>query len=250
MKAIKYIGLSLSISLLSLNYNCGGNPESQKQVTEARAPQKINQTVNGLKEGLHVAKNDAGQFRRKINFKAGKRHGKSYDYYDDGKLRAVIDYQEGQKHGEAIWYFDGKKVFRINRYQNNLKHGAQEKFYKNGQELSVLEFYEDQPGVGLKEWTENGTPLLSTTNIVLKKQGNKLVATLDSGNEKADFYYGNLTEGKFLNNKLLDITATEGEGIIKKSRLKDLNEITITAKYSTYLKNSRIITKTVKWSEI
>lgn len=231
-----------------LVFSCSDDKKSDK--VPAKKPQKTNQLVNGKKEGLHVLRAEDGKFMNKINYKNGMRHGTSYDYYRSGKLRAEINYKNNEKEGKALWYFDGVNVHRENNYKENVLHGTQRKYYKNGQSLSILEFYEGEPAVGLQEWSENGKELISSTSLKVSRKGHYLVVKLSSGNQKVDFFYGDLIQDKFLHNQLLEITEPNGQGRIHKSKIKDLNKITVSASYNTYLKNKRVITKTVKWSDL
>lgn len=243
MKRIAVFALGLTLLACS--------SDQTAQLSEEKAPVKINhRNKKGEKDGLFVSKTPDGKFRTQIHYKNGKKHGESLDYYDSGKLRAKIDYVDGVKEGKAFWYYDGVKVFRINSYKNDIKHGLQQKFYKNGNKLSELEFYKEYPGVGLREWKENGDERALGNTIDVYKKGNVLHAKLSSGQSNVRFYYGALTNNKFINFQLQDISGSNGEALLEKSDIKDLNNIVITARYKTYLKNDRVVTTTVKWSEL
>lgn len=223
----------------------------KSQSVEESEPVKVNQrNDNGEREGLFVSKTPEGKFRTQINYKNGKKHGEALDYYDSGDLRARIEYVEGAKDGLATWYYDGENVFRINTYKNDLKNGLQQKFYKNGNKLSELEFLNEYPGVGLKEWKENGDQRVLGNYIKVYKKGLRLYAEMSSGQSNVQFYYGELSEGKFLNNKLRDISGSNGVAELPFEQIKDTKNIVITARYKTYLKNDRVVSTTVKWSEI
>ncbi|MGB0868090.1 MAG: toxin-antitoxin system YwqK family antitoxin [Flavobacteriales bacterium] len=241
----RIVVFALGLTLFACNSDKSGQVEVKKE------PVKINhRNEKGEKDGLFVSKTPDGKFRTQINYKNGKKHGESLDYYDSGKLRARINYNNGVKEGKALWYYDGEKVFRVNTYKDDLKHGLQEKFYKNGNKLSELEFHKEYPGVGLREWKENGDERILGNTIEVSKKGNMLSAKMSSGQSNVRFYYGELSEGKFLNFQLQDISGANGEAQLPKKDIKDLNNIVITARYKTYLKNDRIVTRTVKWSEI
>ncbi len=223
----------------------------KSQSVEESEPVKVNQrNDNGEREGLFISKTPDGKFKTQINYKNGKKHGEALDYYDSGDLRARIEYVEGTKNGLATWYYDGENIFRINTYKNDLKNGLQQKFYKNGNKLSELEFLNEYPGVGLKEWKENGDQRVLGNTIKVYKKGLRLYAEMSSGQSNVQFYYGELSEGKFLNNKLRDISGAIGVAEMPFEQIKDTENIVITARYKTYLKNDRVVSTTVKWSEI
>lgn len=240
----------IAVFVLGLMFvSCGS--DTAKSDKEDVKPVKINQrNAKGERDGLFVSKTPDGKFRTQINYKNGKKHGESLDYYDSGKLRARINYKNGLKDGKAIWYFDGENIFRINTYKDDIKNGLQQKFYKNGNKLSELEFRNEYPGVGLREWKEDGTERTLGNYVKVYKKGLNLYAELSSGQSNVQFYYGELIDGKFLNGKLRDISGANGVAQLPFEKIKDPNNIVITARYKTYLKNDRIVTKTVKWSEI
>ena len=228
---------------------CANDTSSPKK--EVDKPVKVNQrNTKGERDGLFVSKTPDGKFRTQINYKNGKKHGEALDYYDSGKLRARINYKNGIKDGKAIWYFDDDNIFRINTYKDDLKNGLQQKFYKNGNKLSELEFHNEYPGVGLKEWKENGDERNLGNYIKVYKKGAYLYAELSSGQSSVQFYYGELVDGKFLNNKLRDISGENGVAQMPKKQIENLDNIVISARYQTYLQNDRVTTTTVKWSEL
>jgi antitoxin component YwqK of YwqJK toxin-antitoxin module len=239
--SVLFIGLAVQLS------SCSSGTKEEKI---EKKPVKINQVINGKKEGLHVAKQKDGRLKWEINYKEGKRHGICKDYYESGKMRSKIEYKDGVKDGKAFWYFDGVNVYRENEYKNNELHGIQTKYYKDGTKMSILEYHEDYPGLGLQEWKEKGGEIKSSVKIILERKGNKVLVKLDPPLTKAIIYYGELTEGKFLNNRLYEITTGPGEAELRKSLVRDLKNVTITARYPTYLKNPRIISVTKSWSEI
>ena len=241
----------IAVVVLGLMLMACGSETSTPQ-GEAKKPVKVNQrNEKGQKDGLFVSKTPDGKFRTQINYKNDVKHGEALDYYDSGKLRARINYNNGVKEGKAIWYFDeDDKIFRINNYKNDLKSGLQQKFYKNGNKLSELEFLDEYPGVGLREWKENGDERTLGNEIKVYKKGSNLYAEMTSGQSNVQFYYGELSEGKFLNNKLRNISGANGVAQMPYKQITDPNNIVVTARYKTYLKNDRIVTTTVKWSEL
>jgi len=240
---------ALGLVLMACSNNSTSNVESTAE--PSAKPVKVNQrNAEGKKDGLFVSKTSDGKFRTQINYKNGKKHGESLDYYDSGKLRARINYKNGLKDGKAHWYYDGENIFRINTYKEDVKSGLQQKFYKNGNKLSELEFHNEYPGVGLREWKENGDERVLGNYVKVYKKGLNLYAELSSGQSNVKFYYGELTDGQFLNKDSRDISGAKGIAQMPFSQIKDPNNIVITARYKTYLKNDRITTTTVKWSEL
>lgn len=241
----------IAVFVLGLMLVACADQSSTNEASNAE-PVKINQkNEKGERDGLFISKSPDGTLKYKMNYKDGKKHGEGLDYYESGELRAKIYYDEGLKDGEAIWYYDEKdKIFRINHYKQDILNGLQEKFYKNGNQLSQLEFRNGYPGVGLREWKDNGSERSLGNYIKVSKRGLNLYAEMNSGQSNVQFYYGELVEGKFLSEDLREISGANGVGQLPFEKIKDPNNIVITARYKTYLKNDRVVTTTVKWSEL
>ena len=110
----------------------------------------------GPKNGLVHTYNEDGSLSASINYKNNLRHGLALDYYKDGKLRAEIDYVNGLKQGLAKWYHKNGKIFRTTAYIADQREGFQKKYYEEGSLMSVAEFHENEPGIGLKEYNKSG----------------------------------------------------------------------------------------------
>lgn len=241
---MKLIHILLASTLLLA---CEDAKEAKKEVEK----ETVNEVVAGKKQGLHIAKNHEGVVMNEQRYKDGVLHGESVDNYNDGKRRAQIQYSNGKKNGEALWFFkDGKQIHRLNTYKDDILHGKQEKYYEDGTPLSKTAFYDGYPGVGLREWKTNGNELVKKSELVTKRVGNMLKTSMSSNGSGVSYYYGELTEGQFLNDDCRDITGMDNAGQLLKSEIKDLNKITITSRSRTYLKNNRMTTKTFKWSEL
>ena len=117
----------------------------------------------GPKNGLVHTYNEDGSLSASINYKNNLRHGRALDYYKDGKLRAEIDYVNGLKEGLAKWFHKNGKLFRSTAYIADQREGFQKKYYEEGALMSVAEFHENHPGIGLKEYNQSGHCLLYTS---------------------------------------------------------------------------------------
>ena len=114
------------------------------------------QQKKGPKNGLIHTYNEDGSLSASINYKEGIRHGMAFDYYTDGKLRAEIDYVYGVKEGIAKWFHKNGKVFRSTEYLTDVREGFQKKYYDDGELMSEIEFHNNEPGLGLREFNKSG----------------------------------------------------------------------------------------------
>ncbi len=212
--------------------------------------QEINQVVDGEKEGLHQIRKSDGSLRNEIRFVNGKRHGLSTDFYDTGEKRMDINYVEGVKNGDVTWYHRSGEVYRVNPYVDGYVQGVQKKFYENGQQLSELEFFQDLPGVGLKEWDRSGNEKKFKYTLKSKRVGSRVQVQLSSKKQNAEFFIGDLKQNKFMHIGLKDVTLGEGVGEFGMDEFKGKSTLDIIVKYPTYNKNPMIFVGTIKKSQL
>tara|TARA_B100001741_G_scaffold25239_1_gene18399 strand:- start:2158 stop:2862 length:705 start_codon:yes stop_codon:yes gene_type:complete len=199
----------------------------------------------GPKNGLVHTYNEDGSLSASINYKNNLRHGLALDYYKDGKLRAEIDYVNGLKQGLAKWYHKNGKIFRRTAYIADQREGFQKKYYEEGDLMSVAEFHENEPGIGLKEYNKSGQERKSKAAFVfgektpLDNGAVKIEVRLNNKVKEVNIFQGSLKDGKFMHEGLVDInkTANMGYAIIPKGE----TEVSVVAKYKTRYKNYRVL---------
>ena len=199
----------------------------------------------GPKNGLVHTYNEDGTLSASINYKNNLRHGLAIDYYKDGKLRTEIDYVNGLKQGLAKWYHKNGKIFRRTAYIADQREGFQKKYYEEGDLMSVAEFHENEPGIGLKEYNKSGQERKSKAAFVfgektpLDNGAVKIEVRLNNKVKEVNIFQGSLKNGKFMHEGLVDInkTANMGYAIIPKGE----TEVSVVAKYKTRYKNYRVL---------
>ena len=180
-----------------------------------------------------------------IYYKNNLRHGLALDYYKDGKLRAEIDYVNGLKQGLAKWYHKNGKIFRSTAYIADQREGFQKKYYEEGDLMSVAEFHENEPGIGLKEYNKSGQERKSKAAFVFGEKiplddgAVKIEVRLNNKVKDVSIFQGSLKKGKFIHQGLVEInkTAKMGYAIIPKGE----TEVSVVAKYKTRYKNYRVL---------
>tara|TARA_Y100001978_G_C23643255_1_gene409405 strand:- start:200 stop:904 length:705 start_codon:yes stop_codon:yes gene_type:complete len=199
----------------------------------------------GPKNGLVHTYNEDGSLSASINYKNNLRHGLALDYYKDGKLRAEIDYVNGLKQGLAKWYHKNGKIFRSTAYIADQREGFQKKYYEEGALMSVAEFHENEPGIGLKEYNKSGQERKSKAAFVFGEKiplddgAVKIEVRLNNKVKEVSIFQGSLKKGKFMHQGLVEInkTGNMGYAIIPKGE----TEVSVVAKYKTRYKNFRVI---------
>jgi hypothetical protein len=199
----------------------------------------------GLKNGLVHTYNEDGSLSASIHYKDDIRHGMALDYYTDGKLRAEIDYVHGVKEGEAKWYHKNGKVFRTTEYLADARQGFQKKYYEDGELMSEIEFHNNFPGVGLREFNKSGHERKAKVEFVfgdpinLNNGSVTREVRLSNKVKEVTLYQGELKNGKFLHEGLVEINKTANTGFVNIP--KGETEIKVIAKYKTRFKNYRVV---------
>jgi hypothetical protein len=199
----------------------------------------------GPKNGLVHAYNEDGSISASINYVEGIRHGLASDFYTDGKLRAEIDYVNGVKEGLAKWYHKNGKAYRVTSYLADERHGTQKKYYEDGELMSEALYFENHPGLGLREFSKSGqerkaVPKFTFTNKKTMPDGTVVVQVkLANKVKEVSLYQGELTDSIYLHDNLREINKTANTGFAKIPAGK--NEVTVLAKYKTRYKNYRVV---------
>ena len=199
----------------------------------------------GPKNGLVHTFNDDGSVSASINYVEGVRHGLATDFYTDGKLRAEIDYINGAKEGFAKWYHKNGEAYRITSYLADERFGTQKKYYEDGALMSEAVYFENHPGLGLREFSKSGTerkaaPKFTFSNKKTLADGTVVVEVkLANKVKEVSLYQGNLVDSLYLHNHLIEINKTANTGFATIPAGK--NEVTVLAKYKTRYKNYRVV---------
>lgn len=199
----------------------------------------------GPKNGLVHTYNEDGSISASINYVEGIRHGLASDFYTDGKLRAEIDYVNGVKEGMAKWYHKNGKAYRVTSYLADSRHGTQKKYYEDGELMSEALYFENHPGLGLREFSKSGrerkaVPEFSFSNKKTLADGTVVVQVkLANKVKEVSLYQGELTDSLYLHDNLKEINKTANTGFAKIPAGK--NEVTVLAKYKTRYKNYRVV---------
>ena len=211
---------------------------------EYRSSTSENGEKKSPKNGLVHTYNEDGSLSASIHYKNNIRHGLALDYYKDGKLRAEIDYINGLKEGVAKWFHKNGKVFRSTDYLADAREGFQKKYFEDGELMSVVEFHENHPGIGLKEYSKSGQERKAKAEFIFGEQikldngSVKIEVRLNNKVKEVTLYQGALKNGKFIHDGLIEINKTANVGYVNIP--KGEKEVYVIAKYKTRYKNYRV----------
>ena len=199
----------------------------------------------GLKNGLIHTYNEDGSISASIHYTNGIRNGLATDYYTDGKIRAEINYVQGLKQGQAKWYHKNGKVYRSTEYMSDLREGRQRKYYEDGTLMSEIQFHQNHPGIGLKEYNKYGQERKSKPEFIFgelipQDDGSfTMEVRLNNKVKEVSFYQGMLKKEIYLHDDLVAINKTANSAFIRFPKGK--KQVDIAAKYKTRYKNYRVI---------
>lgn len=199
----------------------------------------------GPKNGLVHTYNEDGSISASINYVDGVRNGLASDFYTDGKLRAKIDYVNGVKEGFAKWYHKNGEAYRVTTYLADERHGSQKKYYEDGELMSEAIYFENHPGLGLREFSKSGqerkaVPKFTFSNKKTQTDGSVIVEVkLANKVKEVSLYQGELVNSLYLHDNLREINKTANTGFVKIPAGK--NEVSVLAKYKTRYKNYRVV---------
>ena len=113
--------------------------------------QETNQPITGV----HFSyAEENGQVLAEQNFKNGKRHGISKEYFKNGQVRESMNYKDGMGDGVLNVYNRSGDLLVRRRYKNGLLNGFSE-WYEN-RELTQRMNYKDNKPNGLSEHYDDG----------------------------------------------------------------------------------------------
>lgn len=127
-------------------------------------------------EELHVVTihRTDGMVYSEVSYKGDKPHGPSKMYHPNGKLYLEIMYQDGVKHGSSKQYYQSGMLYLEAAYVNGVMEGMSKKYHKDGKLKAELQFRDDYPCTGLKEYILNGDPRPHYPEIIITPESRLL----------------------------------------------------------------------------
>ncbi len=257
MKQVKLLTVILAVALSSCQFF-----GPQKQVVKTG-------TKNA--DGTFIKKRHFGddptapvEWEISMKFQEGStsaiRHGESKRYSKSGKLLESINYADNKKEGMRLTYHSTGKVYKEQPYVNGRLSGICKRYDRDGNVTAEYEYKNGLAGIGLKRYTNLGKlrpdPILTvekndnirTTSIYSIKLS--LTGEGASSIKSAEFYEGELIEGKYYHKNLTPakkLSSKSGEVQIKLPKGSAINKtLNVVAVCKTSEGLTLIIQKPVK----
>jgi|TARA_R100000808_G_C2153259_1_gene163338 antitoxin component YwqK of YwqJK toxin-antitoxin module len=112
-----------------------------------------------------------GQFKTKVNFIDGKKHGLWENYWSNGQLKSKENYKVGEKHGLWERYHENGLLDRKINYLDGKEDGLWESYRENGKLYLKRNFIDGKADGLWEEYYENGQLLQKGNYIDGKANG-------------------------------------------------------------------------------
>lgn len=196
-----------------------------------------------IREGITKKYDQRGRLISEINYVNNKKEGLYKEFYPSGDVYSSITFKNGIKEGEEIWFYENGKPYRVNPFHMGKINGIQKWYYKTGKLKGEVPYKNGLPGIGLKEYKEDGTLVTSYPEIVFKEIDQvvmldkfTLQISLSNNSRKVKFYLDELDEGKYTKKFMVEIPTEKGIASqtydVPKGFLK-IEKINIIAHYTT-----------------
>lgn len=93
---------------------------------------------------------------RVINYKNGKKNGKSIEYYKGGGIKSMELYNKGELNGVAREFYENGNYKKEVYYKEGKKDGQYKEFYENGKPKVIKTYDNDLEDGRVKMFYENG----------------------------------------------------------------------------------------------
>ncbi|KPL10766.1 MAG: hypothetical protein AMS26_21125 [Bacteroides sp. SM23_62] len=228
MKYSKYLILSIFVFSLSLACTVKEKepeapelPPGIRLVKEFYPDGKLKSETEAkgkLRHGTSKEYRKDGSLENVITYENNRKHGRAANYYPDGKtVKTEMNYVNGLKQGDATWYYPDGKVYRKTPYVNGYINGIRKTYYENGMLQAEVPYFNGNPGIGLKEYTQDGRQKSYEARILIREIDRisldntfTLVISLSDQSRGVEFYQGRLTNRAYWNDQLAPIPTENG----------------------------------------
>ncbi len=120
-----------------------------------------------FKDGEQKINYPNGKLKYIVVYRNGKPNGQVKQFYDDGNLYMEATFKDGRRNGKCTYFSKNGKPFSVYTYVNGNREGEGIKYWPNGKVVSISIFKNDKVQPGLKEFYQDGTPVIFNTKIVI-----------------------------------------------------------------------------------
>jgi len=203
--------------------------------------------VGTMADGVKKIYNAEGNLETETPYKDSLPNGLQKEYYKTGKIYRETPLVNGKPNGLVKEYYNAAgTIYREMPVVDGKAHGIIKKYYENGVLLSEAPYENGEPTIGLKEYSETGTPIEKPKMVFkgidrISSEGAYIIE-ISLSDKYIEPTYSNVTifEGKEVVNK---IPIVNGKGVFKLYVPKGIvlnKKITFEARYNTKRKNTYI----------
>ncbi|GET20084.1 toxin-antitoxin system YwqK family antitoxin [Prolixibacter denitrificans] len=237
---MKHINLTITLiaflSGVSLFFACSSSKNDKSNTTSS------GKNVKGELKAVRNYQN--GKLSSIVHFRDSVAEGEARNFYSNRKLASVFYYEHGKLHGKAVKYYPDGKVYRIRWYVHGKLQDTVKKYYESGKLMSKQTYKDGMPSNDLKEYKQNGELITNYPTLVFTLKNSAdfykrklLEFRLSNGSNAVRYYYGPLTEGKYLDPEATLIGQRGNTGQIA-LQPEDLGrKLVVIAKYITPFQN-------------
>lgn len=210
---------------------------------ESLKPKPVRKKKEPKRDGLVVSHRKDGKVMSEINMKDGNMHGLCKYYFPSGNIHTEYLYDNGKLHGELKQYYENGQPYKVVPYTQGKIDGIEKTYKSDGKLLAEVPYKDGQPGIGVKEYGSKGlfknnpTIVVEEIDHMLRNNEYILKIYLSDKSTNVEFYLGELTEGKYLNEKLTSIITKRGVGEMKYTMPPNsfiMDKLNIVAKRTSY----------------
>ena len=184
-----------------------------------------------------------GTVKTRISYDKDIKEGPATMFYSNGNKHLEMFYRNGKRVGESKKYYKSGALYAVTPFDNNKITGIRTTYYDNGQLKAKAPYYKSMNGLGLVEYTLDGS-VVDDRPIIIKKDtylDHAILKFTISNCYKEAFYTGKLVNGKYLDPSAPGISplpSTEGYHFVRIDKINEGDDVIcscITKSGNTYV---------------
>lgn len=213
----------------------------------------IAEVKDGMRNGLTKNFDENGRLVSTAELKNDIHEGWMINYNPvNHKITAKAFFKNNKQNGPVTLYYTDGQLYRESYYKDGLVDSIVKTYWPGGKLQAENYFRLGEASVGLKEYDKMGN-LIKQPQIIIREINQaallntvKLAISLSQGSKKADFYSGELKDGKYFDADLQKMynnngVVTQQYYVAKRTSL--IKKVSVVTKSRTELGNTLILHK-------
>lgn len=253
-RILPLIFLLIPLTNISCDQKSHKNDNLAYEYYENGNVKKVSQIINdSIPHGILKTYTPDGFLQSVYTYVEGKREGPAVAYFNNGNLKSKMLYKNNKREGLMKMFYKTGELYREIPYKNGKVEGIRKTYYKNGSIMAEAPYKNSFPGLGLKEFKQNGDPDIDNVKINVRSIDRLameniylLKISLSEKRSGTKFFVGDLLEGKYLYQNLWPIEPEDGVATYRINLPKGTFEMTslvISSSYKTSKSNFAVISR-------